>query len=151
VEKSFSFISERLGITEKSIREIIDSPFNTGEQAALMIPNDFPSVDDDEFIYATSETIFSLAHIMNEKMIILFTSHDMLKSVYYLLEETLGLQYNLIAQNITHTNHSDLLNEFKTVDRTILLGTDSFWEGIDVPGEALSFLVIIRLPFDNPK
>lgn len=152
VNNSFQYISEETGIYNFTlVKKAFKSPFHLTEQTKLMVPNDFPSVQDEEFIYVASESILSLINMLQGNIIVLFTSHDMLQSVYYLLDELIGLQYNLIAQNITHRNNYDMLNDFKMIHNSILLGTNAFWEGIDVPGESLRCLIIVKLPFDNPK
>lgn len=152
IENSFNHIIETVGLTDFTpIKSQFSGPFNLHKQMKILVPNDFPSVNEDFFLYTASEAIISLIHILKGNTLILFTSHEMLQSVYYLLDELIGLQYNLIAQNITHRNNSDMLNEFKTVNNSVLLGTNAFWEGIDVPGHSLKGLIIVKLPFDNPQ
>src|SRR5699024_11487903 len=81
----------------------------------------------------------------------LFTSYDMLNKAYHLLKDTLDLnEYMLIAQGISSGSRSRLKKNFQTFEKSILLGTSSFWEGIDIPGESLSCIVIARLPFQPP-
>src|SRR5699024_7434029 len=76
----------------------------------------------------------------------------MLRKVYDLLRETLDtVYYTLIAQGVSSGSRAKLKKNFQTFDRSILLGTSSFWEGIDIPGEDLSWLVIVRLPFEPPN
>jgi ATP-dependent DNA helicase DinG len=84
-------------------------------------------------------------------MLILFTSHEMLKKTYDLIKES-GLleEYVLIAQGITAGSRTRLTRNFKRFDKAILFGTSSFWEGVDIPGEDLSCLIIVRLPFSPP-
>lgn len=152
VNDSYNYFIDYFGLNEFNImKQTFNSPFNLNKQVQVMIPNDFPPVSDDDFLYVASEAILSLAHILKGNILILFTSHKMLKSVYYLLDEVIGLQYNLIAQNITHRNNYDLINEFKKGHNNILLGTNSMWEGIDIPGDHLTGLIIVKLPFENPN
>ncbi|RLL48228.1 ATP-dependent helicase DinG [Oceanobacillus piezotolerans] len=156
MDKSFNFIQERLGISsERLFTKKIDSPFSYENQVQLMIPNDFPDIKFgkmDDYIYATCEAILSLADITDGRMLVLFTSYDMLKKSYNLLKETMDLdQYVLIGQGITSGSRARLKKNFQTFEKAILLGTSSFWEGVDIPGEDLSCLVIVRLPFQPPK
>src|SRR5690625_1790075 len=155
VRDSFSFIQNELGLTkETSVTHQLHSPFPFDEQVQLLIPNDFPHINEqmDEFIYATCEAIISLAEITQGRMLVLFTSYDMLRRTYYILKETLGtMQYTLIAQGISSGSRSRLKRSFQTYDNAILLGTSSFWEGIDIPGEDLLALMIVRLPFQPPN
>ncbi|MFD2045842.1 ATP-dependent DNA helicase DinG [Ornithinibacillus salinisoli] len=156
MKNSFSFITKRLGIpSERLTTKQIGSPFSYENQVRLMVPNDFPDINKgnmDDFIYATCEAILSLAEITSGRMMILFTSYDMLKRAYELIRELMELdQYVLIAQGITSGSRSRLKKNFQTFDQAILFGTSSFWEGVDIPGDDLSCLMIVRLPFQPPN
>src|SRR5699024_1574192 len=156
MRNSFSFIEKRLGIpSERLIKEKINSPFSYKDQVQLMIPNDFPDIkygNTNDYIYSISESIVSLAEITSGRMLVLFTSYDMLRKTYYLLKETAkSTDFNLIAQGISSGSRSRLKKNFQTYEKAILLGTSSFWEGIDIPGENLSCLMIVRLPFQPPN
>src|SRR5699024_9243461 len=84
-------------------------------------------------------------------MLVLFTSYDMLRRSHSLLKETLDFNtYVLIAQGISSGSRTRLKKNFKTFEQSILLGTSSFWEGVDIPGNDLSCLMIVRLPFQPP-
>ncbi|WP_430785594.1 ATP-dependent DNA helicase DinG [Virgibacillus flavescens] len=155
MKQSFTFIKQRLGISEERlITNKIKSPFSYHDQVQLLVPNDFPDVKGnnvDDFIYSTCEAILSLAEITKGRMLVLFTSYDMLKRSYYLLKEIMDDQYMIIAQGISSGSRSRLKKNFINFDKAILLGTSSFWEGVDIPGEDLSCLVIARLPFQPPN
>src|SRR5690606_25574466 len=153
---SFNFIQRRLGIPkDKLFTKKISSPFSYDKQVRVMIPSDFPetSYDNmDNFIAATCESILSLAEITNGRMLVLFTSYDMLKKSYYLLKELMeNEKFVLIAQGISSGSRERLKKNFQTFDQSILLGTSSFWEGVDIPGDDLSCLMIVRLPFQPPN
>ncbi|WP_343272878.1 ATP-dependent DNA helicase DinG [Lentibacillus songyuanensis] len=155
MKRSFSFIQNRLGLTaDRLVTKKVYSPFSYQDQVQLMVPNDFPDVrqgNSADYIYSTCEAILSLAEITNGRMLVLFTSYDMLRKTYNTLKETMDLTtYTLIAQGISSGSRSRLKKNFVHYDRTILLGTNSFWEGVDIPGEDLSCLVIVRLPFEPP-
>src|SRR5699024_3107636 len=76
---------------------------------------------------------------------------NMLRKSYHLLKEIMEPnEYTIIAQGITSGSRSRLKKNFQLFDKSILLGTSSFWEGVDIPGEDLSSLVIVRLPFQPP-
>ncbi|WP_067725499.1 ATP-dependent DNA helicase DinG [Oceanobacillus damuensis] len=156
MRNSFEFIQKRLGLrAERLITKKIDSPFSYNDQVQLLIPNDFPDIkygNMDDFIYATCEAIISLAEITRGRMLVLFTSYDMLKKSYTLLKEIIhDNEFILIGQGITSGSRSRLKKNFQTFDQAILLGTSSFWEGVDIPGEDLSCLMIVRLPFQPPN
>ncbi|MBP1949590.1 ATP-dependent DNA helicase DinG [Virgibacillus litoralis] len=156
MKNSFSFIKNRLGLeSDQTLTTKINSPFSYENQVQLMIPDDFPDIKHgnlDDFIYSTCEAILSLAQITNGRMLVLFTSYDMLRKSYNLLRETIDInKYMLIAQGISSGSRSRLKKNFQTFDQSILLGTSSFWEGVDIPGDDLSCLMIVRLPFQPPN
>ncbi|MBM7569853.1 ATP-dependent DNA helicase DinG [Aquibacillus albus] len=154
MRQSFSFIKERLGLQDANIMERkLQSPYSYDKQVQLMIPNDFPSIqygNQSDFIQATCEAILSLAEITNGRMLVLFTSYDMLKKSYQLLREIMDEEFIIIGQGISSGSRERLKKNFQAFDRAILLGTSSFWEGVDIPGSNLSCLVIVRLPFQPP-
>ncbi|WLV25946.1 ATP-dependent DNA helicase DinG [Aciduricibacillus chroicocephali] len=152
---SFNFIQKRLGLQEGSFfSKVIPSPFSFKEQIQMLIPEDFPDVrnEEEEFIYSLCEAVLSLAEITEGRMLILFTSFEMLKKCHALLRDILEDEdYTLIAQGITSGSRVRLTKNFQSYEKAILLGTSSFWEGIDIPGADLSALVIARLPFQPPN
>ncbi|WP_407268673.1 ATP-dependent DNA helicase DinG [Radiobacillus sp. PE A8.2] len=153
MKKSFTFIKERLGLGDYALEKQIASPFHYENQVQLLIPNDFPNLKDksEDFIYATCEAIYSMATITDGRMLVLFTSYDMLKKSYAILKEIMDTdQFMLIAQGISSGSRERLKKNFQAFDQAILLGTSSFWEGVDIPGNDLSCLVIVRLPFQPP-
>lgn len=156
VKGSFTYILNELGIGQQDcILEQIPSPFKYNEQVKLVIPNDLPEVNAvslEEYVVTISEHIISIAEATKGRMLILFTSHEMLRRTYELIKESGFLEdYALIAQGISSGSRSRLTRNFQRFDKAILLGTSSFWEGVDIPGEDLSCLVIVRLPFSPPN
>ncbi|WP_186577779.1 ATP-dependent DNA helicase DinG [Aquibacillus kalidii] len=156
MSNSFRYIRERLGLTSEHVSEYkIDSPYSYEKQVQILIPNDFPDIkygNQDEFIYATCEAILSMAQISDGRMLVLFTSYDMLKKSYNLLREIMEEEeFIVIAQGISSGSRARLKKNFQAFDRAILLGTSSFWEGVDIPGSDLSCLMIVRLPFQPPN
>lgn len=156
MKDSFSFIQNRLGLPSEGLfTNKLASPFSYDDQVQLLIPDDFPAIihnDLDEYIYATCEAILSLASITKGRMLVLFTSYDMLRRSYAILKETMDLdEYFLIAQGISSGSRTRLKKNFQTFEKAILLGTSSFWEGVDIPGDDLSCLIIARLPFEPPN
>ncbi|KAB8138457.1 hypothetical protein F9U64_04725 [Gracilibacillus oryzae] len=120
-----------------------------------MVPSDFPEIkypNNTDFIYATCEAIISLAGVLNGKILALFTSYDMLKSAYYILKESEELaDYIIIGQGISSGSRNRLIKHFQSFSQSILLGTNAYWEGIDIPGEDLSCVIIVKLPFQAPN
>ncbi|WLR53065.1 ATP-dependent DNA helicase DinG [Bacillus tianshenii] len=156
VNQSFSFIEKRLGLKDfQPLTAMIESPFSYREQVRLMIPSDTPNikyVSNEEYTEHLAEQISELAEITEGRMLVLFTSYDMLKTVYKLVKKHSSPEaFNLIAQGVSGGSRTKLTKRFKQGERSVLFGTSSFWEGVDIPGEALSCLVIVRLPFSPPN
>lgn len=154
VNNSFTFIKKELGLRNTLMEKQIPSPFSYESQVKLIVPDDLPdikSVSNDDYVAAITEHIISIAEATKGRMLVLFTSHEMLKKAYELIKES-GLleEFILIAQGITAGSRTRLTRNFKRFDKAILFGTSSFWEGVDIPGEDLSCLVIVRLPFSPP-
>ncbi|MFF2887554.1 ATP-dependent DNA helicase DinG [Paenibacillus sp. NPDC057967] len=161
VQKSFQYAEEQLGLEgyEKQGKlktVLLPSPFNYREQALVVIPRDFPvlkgaSVDDtylDKLIGSLADTAVET----KGRMLVLFTSYKMLKQVYDPLKLKLdeaGIQ--LLGQGIDSSNRTKLTRRFLQQPESVLLGTSSFWEGVDIPGEGLVCLAIVRLPFQPPN
>jgi ATP-dependent DNA helicase DinG len=155
VNQSFDYVLDSLGIGKENCSTLqIPSPFAYKEQVQVLIPEDLPEINKvplSDYVAAITEHIISIAEATKGRMLILFTSYDMLKKTYDLIKES-GLldDYVLFAQGITSGSRSRLTRNFQRFEKSILLGTSSFWEGIDIPGEALSCLIIVRLPFTPP-
>ncbi|GAA0297325.1 ATP-dependent DNA helicase DinG [Gracilibacillus halotolerans] len=157
INHDFDYMRKKLELSDDTI-DFYQFPYNYpyGENIQLMIPNDLPAIQypsNDEFTYAITEALLSLATAkVHKKILVLFTSYDMLKKCYYLLKETeLGSDYVMIGQGITSGSRNRLIKQFQSFERAILFGTNAFWEGIDLPGEDLTCLVIVKLPFQSPS
>ncbi|WP_088035628.1 ATP-dependent DNA helicase DinG [Evansella clarkii] len=154
VGKKFNYITQRLGLEDfPTESEIVESPFNWGEQVQLMIPTDMPLIQEageNNYIEAAVVQLYRIAQITKGKMLVLFTSYDMLKKCYYHLKDMLDDEFILVAQGVQSGSRSKLTKNFQQFEQSILLGTSSFWEGVDIPGKDLSVTVIVRLPFSPP-
>jgi ATP-dependent DNA helicase DinG len=155
VNDSFYYVINEIGLAkENTLTMAIPSPFDYKNQVQLLIPEDLPEVNTtslEDYVIAITEHIITIAEATKGRMLILFTAHDMLKKTYELIKESGFLNdFAMIAQGITSSSRSRLTRNFQRYDKAILLGTSSFWEGIDIPGEDLSCLVIVRLPFSPP-
>jgi len=160
VDKSFDFACEQLGLlafkeTGKLRTVQLPSVFNYRDQALVCIPRDFPSVRgnaDIRFIEALAESLTSVAIQTEGRMLALFTSYKMLKQTYERMREPLAAAgVTLLGQGMDSTSRSKLVRLFQEQPSTVLLGTASFWEGVDIPGQALTCLAIVRLPFQPPN
>lgn len=150
IRGSFSYILNQLKLEENTHTLQLLTPFNLSEQAKLIVPNDFPAIkNESEYLAALSELIYSINELINGGILTLFTSYKMLKATFYLLQEFIPEDMTLLAQGITHTSREQLIKEFKEKQPAILLGTDSFWEGVDIKGDLLTCLILTRLPFQQ--
>ncbi len=155
VNQSFDYIMKEIGLDEEATMQVtIPSPFEYKNQVQLLIPEDLPEIKNvslDEYVIAITEHIITIAEATKGRMLILFTAYDMLKKTYELIRESGFLnEYVIIAQGITSGSRTRLTRNFQRYDKALLLGTSSFWEGVDIPGEDLSCLIIVRLPFSPP-
>ena len=151
VADSFDYFRRGVGLREAEAHELIlASPFDYLSQALLCLPTDLKELDDPEFLDQTAESVASIARQLEGRTLVLFTAHQQLRDVADRLRPLSAADGVLVmAQNVDGTRRQ-LLEQFRQHPRTILLGTSSFWQGIDVPGDALSCVVIVRLPFGVP-
>lgn len=155
VNGSFRFFTAETGLAAFDHKEaILPSPFDFKQNCRMIIPNDVPevkSVHQEDYIEALANHLTAVAEAAKGRMLVLFTSFDMMKRTYDLMKDS-GLldDYVLLAQGITNGSRIRLTRNFQRFDKAILFGTNSFWEGIDIPGEDLSCLIIVRLPFSAP-
>jgi ATP-dependent DNA helicase DinG len=156
MKSSFEFIIEKNGLNKDEIDvKKIESPFSYEDQVQLLVPSDLPHIKQDreeDYVTAVSYAIYELAQITHGRMLVLFTSYQMLKDTHDMLKSFSDQDdMIIIAQGISSGSRSRLKKNFQSFDRSILLGTSSFWEGVDIPGEDLSCVVIVRLPFERPN
>ncbi|MDQ6418192.1 ATP-dependent DNA helicase DinG [Paenibacillus sp. LHD-117] len=161
VQKSFQYAEEQLGLTGyeaqgKLSTVQLPSPFRYREQALVMVPRDFPVVKgasvDDAYLDKLAGSLAEAAIETRGRMLVLFTSYKMLKQVYELMKDRLSAGgIGLLGQGIDSSNRTKLTRRFLQQPESVLLGTSSFWEGVDIPGEALTCLAIVRLPFQPPN
>jgi DNA polymerase-3 subunit epsilon/ATP-dependent DNA helicase DinG len=152
VTGSFYYIKSRLNANEAE-EKLLGSPFNYKESTLLFIPTDMPEPSD---LYAyqkyLSRAISRTAKATNGRMLVLFTSYKQLRATSQVITPLLAKDHIQVFEQGGGASASSLLESFKKKKRrAVLLGTRSFWEGVDVPGEALSVLVITKLPFDVPS
>jgi len=155
VNRSFQYFMARVGISFLPVERVetllLDSPFNYHEQVLLSIPTFFPDPRQPEYQSSVKEFLEKLATTLPRGTLVLFTSYSMLNNIYRGVKLTFdAANVPLLGQGIDGSRHS-IINRFKEIKTSFLFGTDSFWEGIDVPGEALEILLITRLPFDVPS
>ena len=151
VNKSFQFLKTGLGLEdEQRVDELIlPSPFNYEEQLLLTIPNDIPEPGNVGFADVISDLITKAVKASNGNALILFTSYTLLETVYKNIYGELEND-GILALKQGAFPRGRLLDKFRIEDNSVLFATDSFWEGVDVPGDALKLVIIARLPFRVP-
>lgn len=152
---SFDFLESRLGLagtpSPVTVREVLPSPFDYPSQCLLGIPEDMPDPREQQDAHdaAIVQVVSDLAHASDGGLFVLFTSHQALRRAARNLRGVLPVRWPLLVQGEAGRDH--LLRRFREAGNAVLLGTDSFWEGVDVPGRALRGLVLTKLPFKVPS
>ncbi len=150
VEGSFDFVGSRVGLSEAD-ELILESPFDYQRQALVYIPDDIPEPNQRGYQQAVEQALIDVSLAAGGRTLALFTANSALKQTYTAIQEPLEEhEIAVLGQGIDGSRRT-LLERFKDSPRTVLLGTTSFWEGVDVVGEALSVLVIAKLPFSVPS
>ncbi|MFP4036537.1 MAG: ATP-dependent DNA helicase [Desulfobacteraceae bacterium] len=145
---SFEYIRSRLGLEREGVLEgIFPSHFDFAHQALLYVPRDLPFPAQPGFADRVAERIQEILEISSGRALVLFTSYQNLNTAYERLEHE--LPFKVFRQG--EAPRSVLLERFTGDVHSVLLATGSFWQGVDVPGEALSCLVVDKLPFDSPS
>jgi len=145
VGESFEHFSTQLGI-EEAQTGCWDSPFDYPHQALLFVPTGMPDPRDADYHRAVCELALPILEASGGRAFLLFTSHRGLQLAARFIAERLG--YPLLVQG--RAPRSELLGQFRELGNAVLLGTASFWEGVDVRGSALSCVIIDKLPFAAP-
>ncbi|MCC6805379.1 MAG: DEAD/DEAH box helicase family protein, partial [Anaerolineae bacterium] len=148
--RSFEYIRERLNAGDIEAVEV-GSPFNYRDSTLLYIPTDMPDPNDRyKYQQAVERGLIELTAALNGRVLGLFTSYAHLRQTAQAITPRLALGNITVYDQSDGSSRQSLLDGFKTSERAILLGTRSFWEGVDIPGDSLSALVIVRLPFSVP-
>ena len=147
--RNFDYFKKRIGINECQ-ELLLHSPFDFKEQVKIHIPRSMPDPNSAEFIPAAVREIKHYLKMTHGKAFVLFTSYKMMDEVYeevapYLAE----IDIDVFKQG-GELSRTDMLQAFREDTNSVLFGTSSFWEGVDVRGEALSNVVITKLPFEVP-
>jgi len=153
----FSYFKHRVGldILPEPPREIaLPSPFMYKEQALFAAVNDLPDwsrCTETEACAAISDALKNILSASRGRALVLFTSHNQLRNVYREIKEPLAEEGITVLAHGVSGHPSMLLDRLKKEDNCCILGAASFWEGVDVIGEALSLIIVVRLPFLPPN
>jgi ATP-dependent DNA helicase DinG len=146
VDGRFDYIRERLGIGEAAeVR--LPSEFDYARQAILYLPPRMPDPRSPDFAMAAGREVVEILRRSRGRAFVLFTSYATLREVQAIAE--LALDYPIFVQGTVP--RSQLLRQFRETPHSVLLATSSFWQGVDVVGDALSCVIIDKLPFTSPS
>jgi ATP-dependent DNA helicase DinG len=149
-EKSgFDFFAGRIGLDDFDAVKL-GSPFDYQKQVKVYIEKDLPDPNQPAFAEAAVEVIKKYMIKTSGGAFVLFTSYFMLEDIAGRLSKWLNENNIKLLQQGASVDRGTLLRQFKTKGSNVLFGTDSFWQGVDVPGQALSAVIIVRLPFAAP-
>jgi DNA polymerase-3 subunit epsilon/ATP-dependent DNA helicase DinG len=145
----FHYLKNTLAASEVDTLAL-GSPFDYESSTLLYVANDIPEPNAQGYQQALDRAIVATAKATGGRMLVLFTSYAALKKTAQAITGALGREDIFVFEQGEGASPNALLESFKSTDRAVLLGTRSFWEGVDVPGDALSVVVITKLPFDVP-
>ena len=154
VNKRFDYWKQRVGLLSYTQRELVEgqfsSPFNYRERVLLGIPVDAPQPNQEDYAAFVSRMLQEVLLISEGRALVLFTSYALLQETALAVAGALaGAGITLLRQG--QEDRSKLLKCFQEETSSVLFATDSFWEGIDAPGESLELVVLTRLPFRVPS
>lgn len=147
-EPSFDYFKERLGLSQaRQLNELcLKSSFDWKKQTLLFLPAEIPLPDAPGFVEKGVRLLEELLALSQGRAFLLFTSYKNMQAFYDRIAPK--TKYPVLRQG--DKPRSELLREFREIEESILFATMSFWQGVDVVGQALSLVVIDRLPFDSP-
>ena len=152
VRGKFNYIKDRIGLDlagERLTETLLESPFDYQKQAFVGIPTDMPLPGDKGYVPSLASAISDALKTSEGKAFVLFTSYRMLNDIYGRLSgDSLLSEYRTMRQG--EGPRSLLLDNFRKDKHSVIFGSDSFWEGVDVPGDALMNVILTKLPFSVP-
>jgi ATP-dependent DNA helicase DinG len=148
-KSGFEFFAGRVGLGDYDAVKL-GSPFDYQKQVTIYVESDLPEPNDEKFVESACEAVKKYVLQTQGRAFVLFTSYKMLGNFAEQLEEWFKENNIELLQQGVGLDRTSLLKRFKMDGRFVLFGTDSFWQGVDVAGEALSNVIIVRLPFAVP-
>lgn len=149
------FITRQLGISDSVQVMQLQAPASYYSGAKAFIVTDMPDIQQvtqADYIEAVAHAITRTVRMTEGRCFVLFTAQDMLRKTVELIQDSELLDdYMLFAQGVTGGSRMRILKSFQKFNQAVLFGTNSFWEGVDVPGDALSSVIVVRLPFSSPE
>jgi ATP-dependent DNA helicase DinG len=148
---SFEHLTHRLQ-AEHMRQVVLGSPFDYRASTLIYVPNDMPDPNErTKYQHSVERCLVELPTALNGRTLGLFTSYTQLQQTAQAIRPRLALGEITVYDQVEASNRQLLVDGFKTTEKAVLLGTRSFWEGIDIPGAALSAVVMTRLPFPVPN
>ncbi|HXO66870.1 MAG TPA: helicase C-terminal domain-containing protein [Candidatus Dormibacteraeota bacterium] len=149
---SFEYFRSRVGLSASRLNELVlPSPFDFLEQALLCLPDDLPAPPEDDFVERLVAVVAETARRLTGRTLVLFTSMEQLNQASARLRQHLAPEgIEVLAQGRGAGSRRALVERFVSLPEAVLCGTNSFWEGLDLPGKALACVFIARLPFAPP-
>jgi ATP-dependent DNA helicase DinG len=145
----FKFFTSRIGLDDFRTLKL-GSPFDYAGQVTLYIEKDLPDPNEPAFVDSAAQAVRRYVRKTQGRAFVLFTSYQMLEAIAQKCADSLAENGIRLLQQGAEFDRTALLKCFKSEDNCVLFGTDSFWQGVDVPGPALSNVIIVRLPFAVP-
>jgi ATP-dependent DNA helicase DinG len=149
IEGNFDYIRSRLGLNRSGAATVLrlTSEFDYRRQAMLYLPRRMPDPRSVDFVAAAAREIIGILEASKGRAFVLFTSYAAMRAIQTIAE--VELSYPILVQG--SAPRSALLDQFRATPNAVLLATSSFWQGVDVMGEALSCVIIDKLPFASPS
>ncbi len=147
---SFDYFQERLSLWEAE-EAVVGSPFDYENNTLLYLPTDIPEPNTHGHQKAVETVLIDLVKQIEGRTLVLFTSYSQLRTTARNIKGPLAEADIVVHQQGDGTSRRQILENFKNAEQAVLLGTRSFWEGVDIPGPALSCVVIARTPFAVPN
>ncbi|MDY6892616.1 MAG: helicase C-terminal domain-containing protein [Chloroflexota bacterium] len=148
-EGNFEYVKDRLGL-EHANELILGAPFDYPASTMIYIPSDIPDPNSKNYQKTLESTLIELCSTCQGRTLVLFTSHTALRTTKSAIQTPLEENGILVLGQGVDGSPKQLLSTFKANPKAVLLGTSSFWEGVDISGDTLSVLVIAKLPFNVP-
>ena len=149
VEGQFDYVRQAVGL-DGAEELLLGSPFDYARSTIVLVPRDMPEPNHADYMPSLQQTLIDLTRATRGRALVLFTSHSSLRAAHAGIKRTLEEEQILVLGHNIDGSPRQLLQALRDNPQTVVLGTASFWEGIDVVGEALSLLVMARLPFSVP-
>lgn len=151
IKGQFHYVAQQLGIPQsRMMARQVTSPFDWSRQARLIMPSDSPSPDDAHYLAALADVIHKVALSRQGHVLVLLTSYRAVQEVSWRIRQALSTSsIRTLAQNIDGPARR-LVGEFRHNPKSVLIGTATYWEGVDIPGDDLQVVIVGRLPFRAP-